>query len=131
VVVFEKRQDRLREMMNLAANVTALYPYEETVAREVATGRPGHRAVLIPSAKAPHVVTRAMVKSMEPGSVLVDISIDQGGCFETSSRPPTPGQLCRRRCDAFLRDEHARCGAADIVSGDLRSDPAVRAAACC
>jgi alanine dehydrogenase len=45
-------------------------------------------AVLIPSAKAPHVVTRAMVKTMEPGSVLVDISIDQGGCFETS-RPTT------------------------------------------
>ncbi|MEO7433836.1 MAG: alanine dehydrogenase [Dokdonella sp.] len=84
VVVFEKRQDRLREMMNLAANVTALYPYEETVAREVETADLVIGAVLIPSAKAPHVVTRAMVKSMEPGSVLVDISIDQGGCFETS-----------------------------------------------
>jgi alanine dehydrogenase len=84
VIVFEKRQDRLREMMNLAANVTALYPYEETVAREVETADLVIGAVLIPSAKAPHVVTRAMVKSMEPGSVLVDISIDQGGCFETS-----------------------------------------------
>ncbi|HXR62503.1 MAG TPA: alanine dehydrogenase [Rudaea sp.] len=88
VVVFEKRPDRLREMMNLAANVTALYPYEETVAREVATADLVIGAVLIPSAKAPHVVTRAMVKTMEPGSVLVDISIDQGGCFETS-RPTT------------------------------------------
>jgi alanine dehydrogenase len=84
VIVFEKRQDRLREMMNLAPNVTALYPYEETVAREVKTADLVIGAVLIPSAKAPHVVTRAMVKSMEPGSVLVDISIDQGGCFETS-----------------------------------------------
>jgi len=88
VVVFEKRPDRLREMMNLAPNVTALYPYEETVAREVATADLVIGAVLIPSAKAPHVVTRAMVKTMEPGSVLVDISIDQGGCFETS-RPTT------------------------------------------
>src|SRR4029079_12570790 len=88
VIVFEKRQDRLREMMNLAPNVTALYPYEETVAREVATADLVIGAVLIPSAKAPHVVTRAMVKTMEPGSVLVDISIDQGGCFETS-KPTT------------------------------------------
>jgi alanine dehydrogenase len=88
VVVFEKRQDRLREMMNLAPNVTALYPYEEYVAREVASADLVIGAVLIPSAKAPRVVTREMVKSMEKGSVLVDISIDQGGCFETS-KPTT------------------------------------------
>jgi len=88
VIVFEKRQDRLREMMNLAPNITALYPYEETVAREIHSADLVIGAVLIPSAKAPHVVTRAMVESMEPGSVLVDISIDQGGCFETS-RPTT------------------------------------------
>ena len=88
VVVFEKRQDRLREMMNLGANVTALYPYEEYVAREVASADLVIGAVLVPSAKAPRVVTKAMVKSMEKGSVLVDISIDQGGCFETS-KPTT------------------------------------------
>jgi alanine dehydrogenase len=41
-------------------------------------------AVLVPGAKAPHLVTEAMVQRMQPGSVLVDISIDQGGCFETS-----------------------------------------------
>jgi alanine dehydrogenase len=45
-------------------------------------------AVLIPGAAAPKLVTRAMVRGMRPGSVLVDISIDQGGCFETS-RPTT------------------------------------------
>jgi len=84
VIVFEKRQDRLREMMNIAPNITALYPYEETVAREIKNADLVIGAVLIPSAKAPRVVTRAMVKSMEPGSVLIDISIDQGGCFETS-----------------------------------------------
>ena len=57
--------------------MTALYPYEEYVAREVRDADLVIGAVLIPSAKAPHVVTRAMVKSMEAGSVLVDISIDQ------------------------------------------------------
>lgn len=41
-------------------------------------------AVLIPGAKAPHVITREMLKLMEPGSVMVDVAIDQGGCFETS-----------------------------------------------
>ena len=41
-------------------------------------------AVLIPGAKAPHLITRDMLKLMQPGSVLVDVAIDQGGCFETS-----------------------------------------------
>ncbi|HVN42215.1 MAG TPA: hypothetical protein VMT50_05480, partial [Steroidobacteraceae bacterium] len=45
-------------------------------------------AVLIPGAAAPHLVNRDMVRRMKAGSVLVDISIDQGGCFETS-RPTT------------------------------------------
>jgi alanine dehydrogenase len=41
-------------------------------------------AVLIPGAKAPHLITRDMLKLMQPGSVMVDVAIDQGGCFETS-----------------------------------------------
>ena len=45
-------------------------------------------AVLIPGAKAPRLVTRAMLKTMKKGAVLVDVAIDQGGCFETS-RPTT------------------------------------------
>ncbi|MGH8146091.1 MAG: alanine dehydrogenase [Rhodanobacteraceae bacterium] len=88
VVVFDKRPDRLTQAMGWGANVTGLYAYESAVAEEVATADLVIGAVLVPSAKAPHVVTHAMVKSMEPGSVLVDISIDQGGCFETS-KPTT------------------------------------------
>lgn len=45
-------------------------------------------AILIPGAKAPHLITREMLKTMQPGSVLVDVAIDQGGCFETS-KPTT------------------------------------------
>ncbi|MDH3911692.1 MAG: alanine dehydrogenase, partial [Rhodospirillales bacterium] len=41
-------------------------------------------AVLVPGAAAPKLVTREMIRQMRPGSVLVDIAIDQGGCFETS-----------------------------------------------
>lgn len=88
VVVFDKRQDRLAEMMAMGPNVTALYPYEEYVAREVAGADLIIGAVLIPSARAPRVVTSEMVKSMQPGTVMVDISVDQGGCFETT-RPTT------------------------------------------
>ena len=88
VVVFEKRQDRMEEMMRLGNNVTALYPYDDVVTREVAWADLVVGAVLVTGAVAPHVLSRAMLKNMEDGSVVVDISIDQGGCFETS-RPTT------------------------------------------
>src|SRR5690606_31174730 len=88
VTVFEMRQDRMDEMMRLGNNVTALYPYHDVVAREVAAADLVIGAVLVTGARAPKVVTRDMLKAMEPGSVLVDIAIDQGGCFETS-RPTT------------------------------------------
>src|SRR5690606_34100911 len=88
VTVFEMRQDRMDEMMRLGNNVTALYPYHDVVAREVAAADLVVGAVLITGAKAPHVMTREMLKGMEDGSVVVDIAIDQGGCFETS-RPTT------------------------------------------
>jgi alanine dehydrogenase len=84
VVVFEMRADRMEEMMKLGNNVTALYPYDEVVTREVATADLVIGAVLVTGARAPHVLTRDMLKGMEDGSVVVDISIDQGGCFETS-----------------------------------------------
>ncbi|MFC3549522.1 alanine dehydrogenase [Lysobacter cavernae] len=88
VVVFEMRQDRMEEMMRLGNNVTALYPYADVVAREVASADLVVGAVLVTGARAPHVLTREMLKGMQDGSVVVDISIDQGGCFETS-RPTT------------------------------------------
>ena len=88
VVVFEMRADRMDEMMQLGANVTTLYPYHDVVAREVATADLVVGAVLVTGAKAPRVLTREMLKGMQDGSVVVDISIDQGGCFETS-RPTT------------------------------------------
>ena len=88
VVVFETRQDRREAMMRIGANVTALHPYDDAVAREVAAADLVVGAVLVTGAVAPHVLGRETVRSMEPGSVLADIAIDQGGCFETS-RPTT------------------------------------------
>ncbi len=88
VVVFEMRTDRMDEMMRLGPNVTALYPYEDVVMRELANADLVVGAVLVTGARAPHVLTREMLKNMEDGTVIADISIDQGGCFETS-RPTT------------------------------------------
>ena len=84
VTVFDKRQDRLAEMMAIGSNVTALYPYVETVGEYVAKADMVIGAVLVTGARAPHVVSREMVSSMLDGSVVVDISVDQGGCFETT-----------------------------------------------
>lgn len=84
VTVFDKRQDRLAEMMDIGPNVSALYPYVEAVADYVSRADMVIGAVLITGAKAPHVVTREMVDSMEGGAVVVDISVDQGGCVETT-----------------------------------------------
>ena len=88
VVVFEMRADRAKQMMDLADNVTVLYPYHDLVAKEVANADLVIGAVLVTGAVAPKVLTREMIANMQPGSVVVDIAIDQGGCFETS-RPTT------------------------------------------
>ena len=84
VVVFEMRADRAAQMMDIADNVTVLYPYHDLVKREVANADLVVGAVLVTGAVAPKVLTRDMIAGMQAGSVLVDIAIDQGGCFETS-----------------------------------------------
>ena len=83
VVVFDKKRERLEAMRALGPNVTALYPYRDAVAEAVAGSDILIGAVLIPGARAPHVVSAAMVETLAPGSVVVDISVDQGGCIET------------------------------------------------
>src|SRR3546814_17724307 len=84
VTVFEMRQDRMDEMMRLGHNVTALYPYHDVVARAVAAAALVVGAVRGAGARAPHVMTRAMLKGMEDGDVVVDIALHQGGCLQTS-----------------------------------------------
>ena len=77
-------------------------------------------AVLVPGAKAPTLVSNSLVAQMKPGSVLVDIAIDQGGCFE-DSRPTTHDDpdVHRPRQRVLLRGQHAGCRAADL---DVRID---------
>ena len=88
VTVFDRMRERMELMRELGPNVTALYPYGESLAAAVAVADLLVGAVLIPGTKAPHLVSREQVASMGPGSVIVDISVDQGGCIETT-RPTT------------------------------------------
>ena len=76
---------RLRALAEtLPKNVKTLYSSTHNIEQELPTTDLVIGAVLIPGAKTPHLITREMHKLMKPGSVLVDVAIDQGGCFETS-----------------------------------------------
>ena len=89
VTIVDRSIPRLRqldEMFN--GRVRTRYSTLETIDHEVSIADAVIGAVLIPGASAPRLVTREMLKHMKPGSVLVDVAIDQGGCFETS-RPTT------------------------------------------
>jgi alanine dehydrogenase len=89
VTVVDRSIRRLRELdVQFLGAVETLYSTTATIEREVLDADLVIGAVLVPGAAAPKLVTEAMVRGMRPGSVLVDIAIDQGGCFETS-RPTT------------------------------------------
>ena len=85
VTILERSVDRLRHLEEvLSGRVTLLYSSSLQVEESVAQADLVVGAVLIPGALAPKLVTREMVRGMKPGSVVVDVAIDQGGCFETS-----------------------------------------------
>ena len=69
---------------HFGAQARAIFSTSSAVAQAVAQADLVIGAVLIPGANAPKLVTREMISSMKPGSVVVDVAIDQGGCFETS-----------------------------------------------
>lgn len=85
VIITDISLPRLREIAaTMPANVNTLYSSSQNVANEIKDADIVVGAVLIPGDKAPHLITRDMLKTMQPGAVLVDVAIDQGGCFETS-----------------------------------------------
>jgi alanine dehydrogenase len=89
VVIADVSLPRLRQLqMELPSNVTTLFSSQHNIERELPDVDIVVGSVLIPGDKAPHLITREMLRMMEPGTVLVDVAIDQGGCFETS-RPTT------------------------------------------
>ena len=85
VTIVDRNIDRLRDLDRIwHGRVQTVASSRLAVERLVVSADMVVGAVLIPGAKAPHLVTEAMVERMQQGAVLVDISIDQGGCFETS-----------------------------------------------
>jgi alanine dehydrogenase len=89
VTVVDRSVKRLRELSTMfSSQLKTVYSTAHAIEGLVRDADLVIGAVLIAGAAAPKLVTRAMVKTMKPGAVLVDIAIDQGGCFETS-RPTT------------------------------------------
>ena len=85
VTVVDRNVDRLREIDRIwHGRIQTVHSSRLAVERLVLGADLVIGAVLVPGAKAPHLVTAEHVRAMQPGAVLVDISIDQGGCFETS-----------------------------------------------
>jgi alanine dehydrogenase len=85
VTIYDINNDRLAELdMFFSSQIKTAYASKAAIAAAVEKAHLVIGAVLVPGAAAPKLVTREMLKTMKRGSVLVDIAIDQGGCFETS-----------------------------------------------
>ncbi len=110
IAILDINMDRLRYLDDvMPPNVNCLFSDRHTIREQLSRADLVIGAVLIPGAKAPRLVEREDLKRMKPGSVIIDVAIDQGGCIATS-RPTTHSQpdLHRRRRGALLRDQHAR-----------------------
>ena len=84
VTILDISLDRLRYLSDvLPANVTTIYSNRHNILEAIRRADLVVGAVLLPGAKAPHLVKREDLKIMKPGSVIVDVAVDQGGCVET------------------------------------------------
>lgn len=148
VVLLDKDVNKLRAAdRTYQGRIKTVYSNSYNIAEEVAAADMVIGAVLVPGARAPRLVTNEMVSAMKPGSVLVDIAIDQGGCFE-DSRPTThddptftvhdsifycvanmPGAVARTSTFALtnVTTPYARQIARHGVADAARRDPALRA----
>jgi alanine dehydrogenase len=89
VVVLDRSLDVLRRLVvQFGSRIKTVFSTTEAIEAHVVEADLVIGGVLIPGASAPKLVTRALLKKMRPGAVVVDVAIDQGGCFETS-RPTT------------------------------------------
>ena len=85
VILLDRSLPRLRQIDELFdGRIKTLYSTTDAIETQLKSADAVIGAVLIPGASAPKLVTREMLSLMKPGSVLVDVAIDQGGCFETS-----------------------------------------------
>ena len=89
IAILDVNMDRLRYLDDIMPpNVNCLYSDRHTIRQQLRLADLVIGAILIPGAKAPYLITRQDLKLMKPGSVIIDVAIDQGGCVETS-RPTT------------------------------------------
>jgi alanine dehydrogenase len=89
VTIFDINMKRLRYINDIMpSHVTTAFSNEYNIRKHIKDADLIIGAVLIPGAKAPKLITRDMLKDMEPGTVMVDVAVDQGGCFETT-KPTT------------------------------------------
>jgi alanine dehydrogenase len=89
ITILDVNMDRLRYLDDIMPpNVNVLYSDRHTIRQQLKLADLVVGAVLIPGAKAPRLITRQDLRHMKPGSVIIDVAIDQGGCVETS-RPTT------------------------------------------
>ena len=85
VSILDTNLDRLRYLeITMPSNVTPIFSNPFTIEQEIRRSHLIIGTVLIPGSKAPKLITKNMLDKMMPGTVLVDVAIDQGGCFETS-----------------------------------------------
>jgi len=83
VTVFDRNPEKQESMRRIGHNVTALYPFGDALERAIAGADLFIGAVLVPGGRTPRLVSREQVAAMQRGSVVVDVSVDQGGCVET------------------------------------------------
>ena len=131
VTVVDRSSEALRRLaFHFGTGVRTIFSTRAAIAEIVKRADLLIGAVLVPGAAAPKLVTRAMLATMKPGAVIVDVAIDQGGCCETS-RPTTHSQptYIERRHRALLRDQHAGRRAAHLDLRAQQRDAALRAGA--
>lgn len=114
VTIFDRNRDKLTKMREFGPNVTGLFSNTHDIEHHVRQADLLVGAVLIPGAKAPKLVTAELVSEMNPGSVIVDISVDQGGCIETT-RPTSYAE------PTYLVDEVVHFGVTNMPGAVPRS----------
>ena len=128
VTVMDRSAEALRRLeVQFGGRVQTVFSTQDAIERALPNADLVIGAVLVPGAAAPKLITRKMLGLMQRGSVLVDIAIDQGGCFETShATTHSDPTFVVDRHRALLRGQHARRGGAHL---DLRAEqrhPALR-----
>ena len=125
VTVIEKSIERLYDLdLQFGATLNTIYSTVDAIESHVADADLVIGAVLVPGAAAPRLVSREMVAAMRPGSVMVDIAIDQGGCFETS-RPTSHDK------PTYVEEGVVHYCVTNMPDAPCRRAPARRAASRC